>query len=478
MKFSHTLSLNANPDWESDYVDYAGLKKKINELQAQAHEDGSNLENLREVFLSKLTKMVAHVHDFFYDKCSELEKEMARLQPILEKSASQQNLEIFAEGQESTPLLKPSLGASVLEDKRAEICDLFTRYHNLQMYGELNCTAVKKILKKFDKTMNADLKETQLENFKQMLPFWDGAPTIEKSMGILKHYFSHFYCNDDNVEADRRLQLMVREMVTYQRHTVWLDVVEDHRKNEAAEATTVLLTSSKDVFDENKWIPSFLRLSLSTGVGWMGFIVFLAILWTPGVFDGDPTKRNALALLVFVSILWAAETFALFVTAMLVPFLAVVLRVIVIDGTRLDAKSASEHVFSAMFSHVIMLLLGGFSIAAALSKHNIARVMALSIGKHFGSGARMVLLVNIFIATIASMWISNVAAPVLCYSLVSPILKESTAQSSRAAFGTNQEKSAERDRRLCRALIMGIALASNVGGMARYAPECRCWNLW
>lgn len=113
-----------------------------------------------------------------------------------------------------------------------------------------------------------------------------------------------------------------------------------------------------------------------------------------------------------------------------------------------------------------MLLLGGFSIAAALSKHNIARVLASSIGRQCGSGTRMVLLVNIFIATISSMWISNVAAPVLCYSLISPILKEAEAQSSRAAFGTNQEKSAGRDHRLCRALVMGIALASNVGGMA------------
>lgn len=471
MKFSHTLSLNANPDWESHYVDYATLKKKINELNAQAHEDGHPLENLREVFLAKLSKMVLHVREFFYKEHAKLEEEMARLQPILEKSASQQNLEGLAEGEESTPLLKASLGPSVLEDKRSEICDLFTRYHNLQMYGELNCTAVKKILKKYDKTMNDNLKETKLESFKEMLPFWDGAPTIEKSMGILKHYFSHFYCNDDDVEADRRLQLMVREMITYQRHTVWLDVVQDHRKSEAAQATTVPLSRPDDTV-KAKWVPSFFRLTLSTQIGWVAFAIFLAILLTPGIFDGDPTKRNALALLVFVSILWAAETFALFVTSMLVPFLAVILRVIVIDGTRLDAKSASEHVFSAMFSHVIMLLLGGFSIAAALSKHNIARVMASSIGRQCGSGTRMVLLVNVFISTIASMWISNVAAPVLCYSLISPILKEATAQSSRSAFGTNQEKSAERDHRLCRALVMGIALGSNVGGMARFVAPC------
>lgn len=246
MKFSHTLSLNANPDWENDYVDYAGLKKKINELNNQAHEDGHPVENLREIFLKKLTKMVSHVRDFFYDKQVELNKEMTRLQPILEKSASQQNLAGLGEGEE-TPLLKPSLAPSDLEDRRAEICDLFTRLHNLKMYAELNCTAVTKILKKYDKTMNDNLKETQLESLKQMLPFWDGAPELEKSMGILKHYFSHFYCHGDVDEADRRLQLMVREMITYQRHTIWLDVVKDHRKNEDAQVKSVSIAKPDDI---------------------------------------------------------------------------------------------------------------------------------------------------------------------------------------------------------------------------------------
>ena len=463
MKFSHTLSLNANPDWESDYIDYAALKKTINEINAKTHEEG--VENPETIFLEKLTKMVKHVHDFFFAKLDELEKEMTRLQPILEKSASQQNLHGLND--EDTPLLKPTIAQSILEDKRSEICDMFTRYHNLKMFGELNCTAIRKILKKYDKTLNDDLKETRLESFKQMLPFWDGAPTIEKSMGNLKHYFAHFYCHDDEDEAERRLMLMVREVVTYQRHSVWLDVVKDHRQNEDAQTKAPLLRKGSDALKRGgKWFSPFMQLTLATQLGLVGFAVFLAILWIPGIFDNDPTKRNALALLVLVSVLWAAETFALFVTAMLVPFLAVTLRVVVIEGTRLDAKSASQHVFAAMFSHVIMLLLGGFSIAAALSKHNVAKVVAYSIGRYFGSGTRVVLLVNIFIATISSMWISNVAAPVLCFSLISPILKEATAQSSRAAFGSNQEQSANRDHRLCRALVMGIALASNVGGMA------------
>jgi di/tricarboxylate transporter len=68
-----------------------------------------------------------------------------------------------------------------------------------------------------------------------------------------------------------------------------------------------------------------------------------------------------------------------------------------------------------------MLLLGGFSLAAALSKHNIAKTMAAWILDKAGTKPHAVLLANMFVSTFASMWISNVAAPVLCFSLVSVI---------------------------------------------------------
>jgi phosphate transporter len=78
-----------------------------------------------------------------------------------------------------------------------------------------------------------------------------------------------------------------------------------------------------------------------------------------------------------------------------------------------------------MFSPVIMLLLGGFAIAAALSKHYIAKAAATSILSKV-SRPRNIVLATMFVATFASMWISNVAAPVLCFSLIQPILRRQT----------------------------------------------------
>jgi phosphate transporter len=105
---------------------------------------------------------------------------------------------------------------------------------------------------------------------------------------------------------------------------------------------------------------------------------------------------------------------------MLVPFLAVILQVVRSDDThrRLDTKRATAYVFSAMWTPVIMLLLGGFTIAAALSKYSIAKLMATFVLSKAGTRPRTVLLTNMFVALVASMWISNVAAPVLCFSII------------------------------------------------------------
>lgn len=490
MKFSHTLSLNANPDWADHYIDYAGLKKKINE----AAEGGEDVESeiRRTKFLSKLTDMVVKARAFYDEKRAQLDRQLAHLQAHLEVDAGKTRGttvgDDFNPAKEGTPLLllksvsklelksrsSANLTGVDFETRHREICDLFTQYHSLRTFIELNATAARKILKKYDKVVCDNLQETHLSQLQGMLA-WE-EDQLDRPMRVLQEYFAHFFTEDNKEEAARQMQFWVREVVSYQRHTVWLDVIEDQRKHESAQMKLAPLLKQKQapkvaaargratrVWHKVVWI---ILASTQIQLGIVCVAVFGALLASPGIFDEDPTKRNALALFVFCSLLWATEALPLFVTAMLVPFLAVVLRVIAVDGTRLDAHQASQHIFSAMFSHVIVLLLGGFSIAAALSKHNIAQVAASAIVHKCGSGMRTVLLVHMLIATAASMWISNVAAPVLCYSLIQPVIKAATAETTRAAFGTPQRIAVHRDARLCRALVLGVALACNVGGMA------------
>ena len=107
-------------------------------------------------------------------------------------------------------------------------------------------------------------------------------------------------------------------------------------------------------------------------------------------------------------------------TSLLVPFLVVVLQIARSDetNTRLKPTEAAKYIFGAMWTPVIMLLLGGFTIAAALSKYHIAKLMATFVLSKAGTKPRTVLLTNMFVAMVASMWISNVAAPVLCFSII------------------------------------------------------------
>ncbi|KNE65057.1 hypothetical protein AMAG_10721 [Allomyces macrogynus ATCC 38327] len=151
----------------------------------------------------------------------------------------------------------------------------------------------------------------------------------------------------------------------------------------------------------------------------------------------SPEEQGCFAILVAASWLWATEALPLYETALVVPLLVVLLRVLrdAETGARLSVHAATRAIFTAMFLPTIMLLLRGFSIAAAFAKHGIARRL-------------WVLLTNVLVATFASMWISNVVAPVLCFSIFQPILM---ALPSGDPFG--------------KALILGIAFASNNGGM-------------
>jgi phosphate transporter len=104
---------------------------------------------------------------------------------------------------------------------------------------------------------------------------------------------------------------------------------------------------------------------------------------------------------------------------MLIPLMVVPMHLVKdSDGNVLDATSAAKLVFSSMFNDTIMVLLGGFAIAASLSKHGIAKAFASNILSKAGSRPCIVVLVNMYLATFLCMWISNVATPVLCFSLV------------------------------------------------------------
>ncbi|KAI0596909.1 SPX domain-containing protein [Biscogniauxia sp. FL1348] len=353
---------------------------------------------------------------------------------------------------------------------KRRIISLYVQLCELKSYVQLNKTGFSKVLKKFDKIMDKELRSKYMDaNVESAYPFLRESLThIEEYIGEMEKAYASVVTQGDEALAKKDLRSHLREHVVWERNTVWRDLIGLERRAEAASLGKGLLGAQRDgmkVRLQGDDVPVAPARKISTPFGrftcptWLFgstmftlltiVVIFLLLLFVP--IMEKPEQQACLAMLVFVSLLWATEAIPLFVTSLLIPFLCVVLRVVRSDdlpNRRLDSKSATVYVFASMWTPVIMLLLGGFTVAAALSKCKIDKRIATFVLSKAGTRARTVLVANMFVAAFASMLVSNVAAPVLCYSIIEPMLRNLPSDSN-----------------MSKAVIMGIALASNIGGM-------------
>ncbi|KAL9618982.1 MAG: hypothetical protein Q9160_006376 [Pyrenula sp. 1 TL-2023] len=349
---------------------------------------------------------------------------------------------------------------------------LFVSLCELKSFIQLNQTGFKKALKKYDKVCNRDIRKGYLDNtVAPAYPFRKTTTThLDANINKIEKVYADVVTKGDTSLARRELRLHLREHVVWERNTVWREMIGIERRAQAANfgLRRPLLGGDNDPSkarrqgDEHELETK----EIATPVGryrcpkWLFSSTFFALVVELAVFIvllvvpimEKPEQQNCLAMLIFVSLLWATEVIPLFVTSLLIPFLTVILQIMRSEDKphhRLDSSSATKAVFSAMWTPVIMLLLGGFTIAAALSKYHIAKMLATFVLSKAGTRPRTVLLTNMFVGMFLSMWISNVAAPVLCFSIIQPMLRNLPA-----------------DSHFPKALILGIALASNIGGAA------------
>ncbi|KAI1007582.1 putative transporter [Podosphaera aphanis] len=355
--------------------------------------------------------------------------------------------------------------------KRQSI-SLYVQLCELKSFVMLNRTGFLKVLKKYDKILERNLKSEYMESRVSCAePFQLVEKAfLEENVEKVEQVYANIVTNGDLNLSKRELRLNLREHVVWERNTVWREMIGIERKAQAANfglQRTILIPDNNhsrtqrqgdDDFPVTKreiitpygklLVPKYL---LSSTTYSLLFIVFLFLILLNVPMNLRIEQQNCLAMLVFVSLLWATEVIPLFVTSLMIPFLCVLLRVVRSSEKpqyRLEPNEAAKFILAAMWTPVIMLLLGGFSIAAALSKYDIARRIATFVLSKAGKNPATVLVTTMFVAAFASMWISNVAAPVLCFSIIQPLLRNLPS-----------------DSQMSKALILGIALASNVGGM-------------
>ncbi|KAL0945321.1 hypothetical protein HGRIS_000823 [Hohenbuehelia grisea] len=324
---------------------------------------------------------------------------------------------------------------------------------SLRSYVEINYSGFRKILKKYDKVTYNELKDLYLHDVvERAQPFTQASKDkLTDNLNQLLDLYAKCVTLGDRSKAKLQLKLHQRENIAWERDTVWRQMIGRERRGDSDGHPKAIGSVVQEEADSGMDVKTpvgrvkFKRRHLFLLIAVTTFIILLNVQTVDGV-----EANRCFAILMFCTILWATEAIPLFVTSMFVPLLLVCLRVIRDDdGKQLAPPDATKFVFQQMFSPTIMLLIGGFTISSALSKTNIDRVLITRVLSLAGSRPSTVLLAFMGVSCFASMWISNVAAPTLCFTLIRPILRTLPPKS---AFGP--------------CLILAIALAANIGGQS------------
>ena len=184
---------------------------------------------------------------------------------------------------------------------------------------------------------------------------------------------------------------------------------------------------------------------------WLGLLVFGCVLLSDVPAGMTPGAHKTLAVTAFTAALWFTGAVPLG-AASLVPLIAFPLCGV------LDAKAAAE----AYINHLVFLYLGGFLLALGLERWEVHERLALHTLRFTGTSPRRVVAGFMLAAAGLSMWISNTAATIMLL----PVAVAMLDALSKGKGGEADGDAAVRRDRLTVALLLGLAWAASLGGIA------------
>jgi phosphate transporter len=205
--------------------------------------------------------------------------------------------------------------------------NLYVTVCELRSFIQLNETGFSKVLKKYDKILDRNLKSKWVkENVKPAYPFQPSTmDRLAEHLARVEKVYADIVTRGDLEMARRELRLHLREHVVWERNTVWREMIGIERKAQAANLGIrgTILGHDNDpkkarLQGDNedsalkeiqtpvgRYIcPKFL-LSSTFWILVMTIAVFAVLLVVP--IMEEPEQQNCLALVVFVSLLWATE---------------------------------------------------------------------------------------------------------------------------------------------------------------------------
>lgn len=179
-----------------------------------------------------------------------------------------------------------------------------------------------------------------------------------------------------------------------------------------------------------------------------GPIVGLAAAIALGSVNLEWPARITAGLTVWMATWWIAEAVPLAITSLL-PI--IVLPLAGVMSTRQAA---------APFAHeIIFLFLGGFILGLSLEKWNAHKRIALGIIRLVGFGPKQVVAGFMIASALLSMFISNTATVIMLLPIAASVI--TLIQRSLTAQGSEHD-----GRNFAISLLLGVAYASSVGGVA------------
>jgi len=205
---------------------------------------------------------------------------------------------------------------------------LFVSLRELKSYIQLNKTGFSKALKKYDKTLMRSLRQPYMENVvNQAYPFQESTMrNVDVKIATVEQMYARLAADADIEVARRELRLHLREHVVWERNTVWREMIGIERKAQAANMglKRTLLGSDPEPGEERLQGDDPYQaggkkfhtpLGSVTCPNWLfsgnffvllGCLCIFVLLLTMPIMKSE-VQQNCLAMLVFVSLLWATE---------------------------------------------------------------------------------------------------------------------------------------------------------------------------
>ena len=158
--------------------------------------------------------------------------------------------------------------------------------------------------------------------------------------------------------------------------------------------------------------------------------------------------KNTLALALLMAIWWIAEVLPISVVALLPMVLLPLLGIAHFQYARLPGYFI---VYSPYMHRLVVLFLGGFTIAEAMKRWNLHERIALHFIGIIGFSPKRIILGLMIATACISMFISNTATTAMMMPIALAILIQAGCQPKKSRFGTS--------------LMLSIAYAASIGGI-------------